>query len=89
MWGLRRHRQKGPDRGALWKGGPTKGARTRDQTGWGAGCSKVTSEVTMGALPRDGETKELEGPQKISERVKASENYGWVGARMRKEKRPA
>lgn len=26
--------------------------------GWGAGCNEAISEVTVGALPRDGEAKE-------------------------------
>lgn len=34
----------------------------------GAGCGKVTSVDMVGALPRDGEAKELKGPHLISQR---------------------
>lgn len=42
--------------------------KTRGQMGWGGGDSKVTSEVTMGTVPRDGEIKLQEGPPKRSQR---------------------
>lgn len=46
--------------------------------GMGAGCSKVTSEVTVGSLLRDRETKELEGPQERSQKNRGLGRL-WVG----------
>lgn len=57
----------------MWGGRPAKGTRTRNQTGWGAGCNEAISELTVGALPRDGGAKELKGLRKcLRESAKAS-----------------
>lgn len=52
----------------------------------GTGCGKVTSEDMMGALPSNGEAKELKEPHSTSQRpCQGLWGPWWVAARMRKE----
>lgn len=68
MGGLRGHRQKGPGRRGFVEGWTNLGGEDQGQDRMGVGCSKVTSEDTMGALPRGGEVKKLKAPHSTYQR---------------------
>lgn len=77
LWGQEKQwKDEGPERaqaeGSRKRGfverWTSRGDEDQGTDGMGGGDSKVTSEVTMGTVPRDGEIKLQEGPPKRSQR---------------------